>query len=272
MMLARVVAAFGDLSRSKRLAVGVGCSDFPQSTLKSGSISFSDAVSAIWTWYHEELRHDLDFLTPRGDYQQRSTLKGFKNLLDDQRHLNQHAKFNRAGEAQAWRAAIGSNGVEPSEAALLDALLTELESALNTAAAIAGSAYRDAAAVSAWRAHDARTPESEMRAILAAIGRDNLQQRRVDTIVRRFEGHPKLRYAKTAQDRARIAAVVAMEMNLDPLTLPYDEILDEFGLIGDPLGFSLLLVAHGVEAAGNTGRRLIPVLRDAWERISPDAT
>jgi hypothetical protein len=111
-----------------------------------------------------------------------------------------------------------------------------------------------------------------MRAVLADIGRGNLQQRRVDTIVRRFEGHPKLRYAKTAQDRARIAAVVAMEMNLDPMTVPYDEVLDEFGLIGDPLGFSLLLVAHGVEAAGITGNRLVPVLRDAWQRIESSAT
>lgn len=272
MMVARVVEAFDDLSGSKRVAVGTGCSDFPQSTLKSGSIFFSDAVTAIWRWYREELRHDLDFLTPRGDKQQQQTLKAFEVLLDDQRHFNEHANFNRAGEAQAWRAAIGSNGVEPSEADLIDALLNELESALNTAAAIAGRTYRDPTAVSAWRAHDACTPESEMRAVLAAIGRDNLQQRRVDTIVRRFEGHPKLRYARSAQARAKIAAVVAMEMNLDPLTLPYDEILDEFGLIGDPLGFSLLLVAHGVEAAGNTDKRLVPVLRDAWERISPDAT
>lgn len=272
MILARVVAAFEDLSRSKRMAVGAGCSAFPQSTLKSRSVSFSDAVTAIWTWYHEELRHDLDFLTPRGDYQQRSTLKIFKSILDDQRHLNQHANFNRASEAQAWRAAIVPNGVEPSEAALVDALLNELDSALNTAAEIARKASRDATAMSAWRTHNARTPESEMRAVLADIGRVNLQQRRVETIVRRFEGHPKLRSAKTAQDRARIAAVVAMEMNLDPLTLPYDAILDEFGLIGDPLGFSLLLVAHGVETAGNTGNHLIPVLRDAWQRISPDAT
>jgi hypothetical protein len=254
------------------MAVGAGCSAFPESTLKFASISFSDAVTAIWTWYHEELRHDLDFLIPRGDYQQRSTLKGFESLLDDQRHMNQHANFNRSSEAQAWRAAIGSNGVEPSDAALVDALLKELDTALNTAAAIARKASRDTAAVSAWRTHNARTPESEMRAVLADIGRINLQQRRVDTIVRRFEGHPKLRYAKTAQDRARIAAVVAMEMNLDALTLPYDEILDEFGLIGDPLGFSLLLVAHGVEAAGNTSDRLIPVLRDAWQRINPNTT
>lgn len=62
-----------------------------------------------------------------------------------------------------------------------------------------------------------------------------------------------------------------MEMNLEPLALPYDEILAEFGLIGDPLGFSLLLVAHGVAAAGNTDERLVPVLSDAWERISHDA-
>lgn len=271
MTLDRVVTAFGNLTRNKRMAVGESCAEFPRSALEAGDVSFNNTVTAIWTWYREELRHDLDFLAPRGDDQQRTTLKEFGDLLDVQRHFNQHANYDRADEAQAWRKANGSNGVEPSDAVLIDALLNRLEIALNTAVAIAARVCRDASTAYDWRNHNARTPESEMRAVLADIGLGKLNQRRVDTIVRRFKSHPELKRAKTSQDRANIAAVVAMEMNLAPLTTTYNTILDEFGLIGHPLGFSLLLVAHGVENAGNKGGNLIPVLHDAWECISPSS-
>ena len=271
MTLSRVVGIADELGRTKRVAVGSECPPFPRERVGSKVVSFASAVTAIWTWYSERLRHDLHFLTPRGDYQQRTTLKAFSVLLDDQRHFNEHADYNRAREAQAWRDAIPTEGDGPSDGEMLNALLDELAAALETLRAIADSVRRDAAGLAAWRAHEARTTESEIRAILADIGRDALPQRRVDTVVRRFEGHPKLKFARTPQDRARIAAVVAMEMNLDPLTIPYDKILDEFGLIGDPLGVSLLLVAHGVEASGFTGARLLPVLRKAWREVHPGA-
>lgn len=57
-----------------------------------------------------------------------------------------------------------------------------------------------------------------------------------------------------------------MEMSLAPLSIPYSDILDEFGLVGDPLALSLLLAAHGVEAAGTKGAGLLPVLRKLGPR------
>ncbi|WP_433876241.1 hypothetical protein [Sinomonas atrocyanea] len=262
-----MIGLIGDLDRNKRMTVGSGCPPFPRQSVATANVSFTVVVTAIWTWYREKLRHDLHFLTPRADAQQKKALRDFERLLDDQRHYNEHADFKRTSEAQAWRAAARTScGASPDEK-MVRALLEELSIALGALRSIAGKVSRDAAGTEAWRRHEARTPETEIRAVLADLGRDNLPQSRVDTVVRRFNGHPKLKYARTPQDRMPIAAVVAMEMNLDPLTISYDEILDEFGLIGDPLGFSLLLVAHGIEAAGFTGRRLVPILRGAWREI-----
>jgi hypothetical protein len=267
MTLDRVVRLADDLDRIKRMTLGSGCPPFPRQSVAPANVTITVVVTAIWRWYREKLRHDLQFLTSRASNQQKKALRDFEVLLDDQRHYNEHADFKRAAEAQVWRAAIPSHGQDPSDEEMVDALLGELSLALDVLRTIAHKVSRDAAGMEAWRKHDARTPETEIRAVLADIGRDDLPPRRIDTVVRRFEGHPKLRYARTPQDRMPIAAVVAMEMNLDPLTVPYDELLDEFGLIGDPLGFSLLLMAHAIEAAGFTHRRLVPALRSAWREI-----
>jgi|GEM_PF-3435172 len=267
MTLNRVVELVDDLDRIKRMAVGTGWHPFPRQPVGAANVTITVAVTAIWTWYREKLRHDLHFLTPRADSQQKEALRVFDVLLDDQRHFNEHADFARASEAQAWRSAISTSGAAPSDEDMVHALLGELSIALDALRAIAYKLSHDGAGEEAWRNHEARTPETEVRTVLSDIGRENLTQRRIDTIVRRFESHPKLRNARTPQERMPVAAVVAMEMNLAPLTIPYDEILDEFGLIGDPLGFSLLLVAHGVEAAGFTRRRLVPTLRNVWREI-----
>ncbi|WP_431074605.1 hypothetical protein [Microbacterium phyllosphaerae] len=264
MTLERVVGLVGDLDRSKRMAVGTGCAPFPQATFGAKKVSFTDAVTAVWTWYTEKLRHDLQFLTARAEYAQKATLHAFVTLLDDQRHVNEHADFNRASEALAWRAAVPTDAEVPSDDDMLDALLDELITALETLKAIAARVGQSNSGPAEWRTHEAHTPESEIRAVLADIGRDGLPQRRVETVVRRFVGHYKLKTALTQLDRTKIAAVVAMEMNLDPLSIPHSDILDEFSLIGDPRGFALLLVAHGAESAGFTGSRLLPALRRAW--------
>lgn len=268
----RVVRLAEDLDRIKRIAVGSGCPAFPRAQIAETNVSFTVAVTAIWKWYSEKLRHDLHFLTPRAHYKERIMLRDFSLLLDGQRHANEHADFDRANEAQEWRASIASDGDDPSDGEMIDALLEELVAALDTLTLIAVRVTRDTSGVAAWRTHETRSPESEIQAVLADIGRDTLPQRRVDTVVRRFEGHPKLRSARTPQDRARIAAAVAMEMSLEPLSIPYSEILDEFGLIGDSLGLSVLLVAHGVEAAGITGAGLLPVLRRAWSEVQSGAS
>ena len=267
MTLNRVLDLVDDLNRTKRIAVGSGSPSFPTTQIDAPGVAFDDAVSAVWTWYEEEFRHDRLFLTARADSAQKATLRDFSALLDGQRHVKQHAGFNRTVEAMAWRTKASTTEVEPSDSELLQALLSELVPALAALASVAETVGRDAAGRNAWSGHEARTPESEVRAVLADLGRNGLPQQRIDTIVRRFEGHPKLKYAQTARDRTRIAAVVAIEMNLAPLTVSHSEILDEFGVIGDPRGIALLLVAHGVQEAGFTGTRLLPALRRAWGGI-----
>lgn len=267
MTLDRLLGLVDELNRSKQIAVGSGSPAFPTVQVDAPGVDFDDAVTAVWTWYEEELRHDRLFLTARADSAQKAVLRDFSALLDGQRHLKQHAGFNRTVEAMAWRAEASTSEDEPSDAELLQALLSELATALAVLAFIAETVGRDVAGRNAWSGHQARTPESEIRAVLADIGRDALPQRRIDTIVRRFESHPKLKHAQTPRDRTRIAAVVAIEMNLSPLTVSHSEILDEFGVIGDPRGIALLLVAHGVQEAGFTGARLLPALRRAWSGI-----
>ncbi|TWE12590.1 hypothetical protein BKA23_1404 [Rudaeicoccus suwonensis] len=151
-------------------------------------------------------------------------------------------------------------------------MFVELEGALETLCQVAGRVRQDQLGTAAWRNHAAMSPESEMLAVLADIGRDALDEGRLAYAVRRFKGHPALNRARTPADRASVAAVIALEINLRPLSVQYDQILDEFGLIGDAMGYALLLVAHGVEAAGYTGDRLIDVLRKAWPEIRPSTT
>lgn len=267
MTLHRVLGLVDELNRSKQIAVGSGSAAFPTTQVDAPGVAFDDAVTAVWTWYEEELRHDRLFLTARANRAQKAVLRDFSTILDGQRHVKQHAGFSRTVEAMAWRTAASTTQDEPSDAELLHALLSELATALAALASVAETVGRDVAGRNAWSGHEAQTPESEVRAVLADIGRDSLPQQRIDTIVRRFESHPKLKYAQTPRDRTRIAAVVAIEMNLSPLTVSHSELLDEFGVIGDPRGLALLLVAHGVQEAGFAGARLLPALRRAWGSI-----
>lgn len=273
MTLARVTELTTQLGQHKQLAVGATSplSPFPKRSVAGNAVTFKDAVTAIWTWYSEQMRHDLQFLRARATNREKSILGNFKRLLDDQRHFNEHADYDRAKEAQAWRVAQAGAGA-PSDGDLVEALFVELESALATFCQIAHRVRQDQLDTEAWRNHVARSPESEMLAVLADIGREAINQSRLAYAVRRFTGHRALDRARTPADRARVAAVIALEINLEPLSVQYDQILDEFGLIGDPMGHALLVIAHGVEAAGHTGDRLMAVLRKAWPEIRPNTT
>lgn len=270
MTLARVTELTTQLGQHKRLAVGATSplSPFPEQSVIGNTVTFKAAVTAIWTWYREQMRHDLQFLLARATYAEKSTLRNFQQLLDDQRHFNEHANYHRSKETQAWRDAQAGDGA-PSDRDLVEALFVELEGTLETLCQVAGRVRQDQLGTEDWRNHVAVLPESEIRAVLVDIGRDALAQKRLEYAVRRFVGHPALNRAQTPADRARVAAVIALEIHLEPLSVQYTRILDEFGLIGDPMGHALLIIAHGVEAAGYTGDRLMDVLRKAWPEIEP---
>ena len=270
----RVIKASEDLSKHKRMVVGKGCPDIPKDILKKNDSRFTEVVTAIWIWYHEQLMHDLDFLTGIGTRSQQNTLRHFDEILSAQRHDGQHANFDRSHQAVAWRANVKSKTKTPSESELIEALLEELQKALATAIEIAVNVRNDTEKSSAWMQHDAATPESQVMEVLEAIGRKHLPKSHVGAIVRQFKTHPRRKKARTAQDHAQIAAMVAVGLNLTPLTVPYDQVLDDFNLIGDSRGFTLLLLAHGIEDAGKQLDPVNqdPVLKGVWDLINSALT
>lgn len=265
-----VIKASENLSRFKLMAVGSKCVDFPKDAIKVHDSTFPQVVSAIWIWYGEQLRHDLDFLTQQGTKEQKETLTTFYNTLRDQRHDGQHADYERADEARQWRARVPSKGSKPSHPELIEALLTELETALTTAINIAATVCNNEAKSSRWAQRDAETPESQVAAVLSAIGYSYVHQGRRDFIVRTLEHNPRYRRAKSSDQEQQIAAMVAIGPLLSPLRVPYTQILDDFNLLGDPRSLSLLCAAHSIEAAGIelAPERQYPVLKDVWDRIS----
>lgn len=275
MTLTRVTDLTNQLGQHKRLAVGATSplSPFPERSVTGNTVTFKAAVTTIWTWYSEQMRHDLQFLLARATKAEKSTLGDFKRLLDDQRHFNEHADYDRAKEAQAWRdSQAGAGAPSDRDRDLVGALFVELEGALETLCQVANRVRQDQLGTEAWRNHVAVSPESELLAVLADIGRDAVHRSRLAYAVRRFTSHPALNKARTPADRAGVAAVIALEINLKPLSVQYDRVLDEFGLIGDPMGHALLIIAHGIEAAGYTEDRLMDVLRKEWPEIRPSTT
>ncbi len=268
MTLDRVVELAGQLSNFKRLATGSSCAPFPRDVIASTDVTFKDAVTAIWGWYEEQLSADVREITSRADPQVRPTLSQFSRLLNDQRHVDQHPDYDRAAEAKAWRNTVEgqSSGASTETNQLVAALLRELCTALECLFAVAARIVRSPPDSQAWRMLAARSPDEEMRAVLVNIGRQ-LQPNKLGYAVRQFDKHPELRRARSSQERAQVAELVALGVSLAPLSVAYDEILDEFGLLGDARGSALLLFAHGVQAAGFHGTRLVPVLRVVWEAV-----
>lgn len=266
----KVILASENLSRLKLMTIGSKCADFPIEAINNHASTFPQVVSAIWIWYGEQLRHDLDFLTQQGTKEQKETLTRFYTTLRDQRHDGQHANYERADEALQWRARVPSKGSKPSHPELIEALLIELETALITAINIAATVRNNEAKSSRWAQRDAETPESQVAAVLSAIGYSNIPQGRRNFIVRTLDHNPRYRRANSSSQEQQIAAMVAIGPLLDPLRVPYTQILDDFNLLGDPRSLSLLCAAHSIEAAGIqlAPERQYPVLKDVWERIS----
>lgn len=265
-----VIEASENLSRFKLMAVGAKCANFPKDTIRDHDSTFPQVVSAIWMWYGEKLRHDLDFLTQQGTKEQKQTLTTFYTTLSIQRHDGQHADYKRADEALQWRAGVPSKGTEPSDPELIEAILTELETALITANIIAATVCKDMAKSSRWAQRNAETPESQVAAVLSTIGISHIPQGHRDFIVRTLAGNPRYRRAKSSSQEQQIAAMVAIGPLLTPLRVPYTQVLEDFNLLGDPRSLSLLCAAHSIEAAGIelSPDQQYPVLKDVWERIS----
>jgi hypothetical protein len=265
-MSAEHAAEFADrLSGFKRLAVGVPSAAFPATAISLPGARFQDAAIAIGDWYLTQLRGDVDVIRSHADARERSLLGRFYRLLKDQRDYIAHpADYDRKAEAEAWREDVRQRS-NPSEGdALVNELVTELCAVLECLCAVAARIVNNPKQSEAWRQMAAASPEEEVRAVYENLGR-HLPQNRLKYVVLQFTKHPELARARSPRQRANIGELVALGVLAAPLRVPYDEILDEFGLVGDARASALLLLAHGAQAAGVPDSRFMDVLMDIWE-------
>ncbi|WAX58324.1 hypothetical protein M6B22_06040 [Jatrophihabitans cynanchi] len=223
---------------------------------------------AIGDWYLTQLRGDVNVVRAVATPQEKSALSHFYRLLKDQRDYSAHpADYDRKVEAEAWREDVRQKRSQPlADGNLIDALVNELCTALDCLCVVAARIVNDPIDSQSWRETAALSPEEEVRAVYANLGR-HLPEHRVKYVALQFSKHPDLARAKSRQQRANIGELVVLGVLATPLRVPYDEILDEFGFIGDSRASALLLIAHGVQASGVPEARLVSVLREAWDAV-----
>ncbi len=266
MSVARAAGLAEQLSSFKRLAAGVPAPGFPRNEVSGASARFRDVAISIGDWYLTQLRADVNLIRSHAAQQEKAVLGRFYRLLKDQRDYSAHpADFDRAVEAQAWRDDVQrSEGTQDDD--LVHALLDELCVALDCLCVVAARIVRNTSQSQEWQQLAALSPEEEIRAVYANLGR-HLPENRVTFVARQFSKHPDLVRARSPQERANVGELVALGVLVAPLRVPYDEILDEFGLVGDSRASALLLIAHGVQASGVPEARLIPVLGGVWDAV-----
>lgn len=269
MKLDSVITASENLSRLKRKSIGIRCPNFPKDSVDKEDISFKDTVTHIWMWYHEEMKRDIDFLTTRAKGGQKRILTSFRKTLNNQRNFYQHANFDQADAALKWRKQNGMDGDTFSDSKAIDALLSALEVALSTAIDIAFDVSNNDEDRKEWTTRYSVTSESEIMTFLTSIGRFRPSDSKMRYFVHNFDNNPLIsnRSSVRAEDRKRIAAKVVLGVDLPPLSMPYDEVLDRFQLLGDQRGFSLLLLAHAIQSSG---KEIFPLITELWPRIDLD--
>jgi hypothetical protein len=268
MSVERAVELAERFSGFKRLAAGAPAAEFPGEKVSSPRASFQEVAIAIGDWYLTQLRGDVNVIREGAAPQEKSALSRFYRLLKDQRDYSAHpADYDRKAEAEAWREDVRRKRSQPSaDRDLIDALVNELCTALDCLCVVAARIVNHATDSQAWRETAALSPEEEVRAVYSNLGR-HLPEHRLKYVALQFNKHPDLARAKSRQQRANVGELVALGVLAAPLRVPYDEILDEFGLIGDSRASALLLIAHGVQASGVPEARLIPVLGEVWDAV-----
>lgn len=258
------------LSNHKRMATGSPISD-PTAIRDAYEKSFDALVTAIFRWYGEAMRQDRAFLENLANSSQRVKLGCFWNSLKDQRHDKEHDDYDRAAEARRWRehaVASAAPGTD-SDVLLRDALIAELHTALQVLLAVALHVAKDPLLAQSWSERAAVTPEAEVHNVYSNLG---LQPpRNFEYVVRQYKAHPWLRSARKPSDRAQIAQTVVIGIGLAPLSIAYDELLDEFGLVGDSSARSLLVLAYGVEASGHSNASTVSILKSIWPIVRATA-
>lgn len=258
------------LSSCKQMATASEISE-PTAIRDSYENSFDAFVTAAYRWYGEAIRQDRDFLERSASKSDQAKLRGCLFILRDQRHDKEHNDYDRTADARAWREEAAASAAAGTEQDILlrEALVKELETALQILCAVAQRVKVDSGFAKSWLQHTAATPEAEIQNVYSTIGLG--RPRNFEYVVRQYESDPRRRSAHTPEGRAKIAQAAAIGIGLEPLSIAYDKLLDEFGLVGDPLGRSLLVLAHGVEASGHSADSTVSILRSVWPIVRESA-
>lgn len=256
-------------SNDKRMATGSVISE-PTAIGSAYKESFDALVTSIYRWYGEAMRQDRGFLEPLASSHERMKLRGFWNIVKDQRHEKQHDDYDRAAAAREWRTQARASNTAASEqdSQWRDALLAELHAAMKILCAVARRVAQDQQLALSWRERLATSPIEEVSTVYSHLGL-HPTKKTIEYVVRQYTAHPKLQSAHSSSQRAKIAQLVVIGIGLKPLSIAYDQLLDKFNLIGSSSARSLLMLAHGVEESGHSDSSTVSILESIWPTVRP---
>jgi len=251
-----------------------GLSDLPDG-LPADRATFSHLVTALYKWFQEASKNDVDFLLGQGSVPELSKLTVFRKELASLRHAEQHnADAETRRRAQRWfRDASGTN--TPDSIQLWEtcagALLKQAEEAVRVILALVRLANNDPLAMEQWaRARRSRSLDlkTALASALALVGRSPLPSdvaflgQRLDSQWARYSiGDGATRDQREALEAA--ASMVVAQWAMRPLLASPSALGGVDGALPSD-GLTVQLLAHALQASGiETG--LDEATTQAWK-------
>jgi len=236
------MSAFSTIARARELATGSKL-DVDEPTVEptcASDAELDQLVSNYYGFFSERFVRDVAFLS---QLDPSPKIETFRRLLYDLRTAAQHTDNPKSDEvAREWRAQYGT----PQEAA--DALASAMNDCLTRLAQIGVAVTRSATHTRAWLELVSIDTGAIFTSVESDLGlRFSPGQRR--RMVRQVEG--RLKVTPIEGDHRRIVTDFCVQEMLSdrrPLPLPYTDVLDSLGLLGDPAAGGAVLAAYSVAA------------------------
>lgn len=235
-----MIDALADFKRARQLATGALLDVDPPDLAPrcATEAEFAGLVTAYYKLFSESLARDVTFLMK---LERSSVVENCRLLIHNLRTVMQHTDNPDAvARVDAWRAA------NPAPQVAADALAAALSQALVEITRVAVLAYRNPDSRAAWRDVVAIDVATVFVAVSADLGL-TFSQGRQRFMVRQVEG--RLKVDRTRGDRRTIVAdfcVQEIVSDRKPLPVPYSDVLDALGLLGDRDAAGAILIAHSV--------------------------
>lgn len=252
--------AYSAISRNRKMCTGVALTaESPDMNPKVNSQdAFDSLVSDYSSLLREALAADVGFLmeVERSARVRKCERSVYLLRTAKQHHDNSEAtKFYREWEeaTQSWQVAA-------------DALAKLLEDALADLARVSGRVRRDAALTAAWRDRVSIEPAAVFSSVCADL-RVTFSPVHTGVLVRQIE--KRARRIKPGQDlRAELEAICADEATNQGkrLPVPYHQVLDRLGVLGQQRARSALLLAYSIAGATSLrGEQFLARVEETWK-------